>query len=150
MEVAASPYYSPSFVNKYTIRLCIIILLEIHHFFIVISFSVSGPEATFSVSQNLTISCEVSILVSNLTVDLSWVDMNNNEVNDTEDIYVDSEQSLNDYVSLDLVIEDIKVSHAGVYTCIATLVDNIGSATINRTHAVNVQSKNCLYTFVIM
>ena len=114
-------------------------------FFIVISFSVSGPVTTSFVSQNLTISCEVSILVSNLTVDLSWVDMNNNEVNDTEDIYVDSEQSLNDYVSLDLVIEDIKVSHAGVYTCIATLVDNIGNATINRTHAVNVQSKNCLY-----
>ena len=76
--------------------------------------------------------------------------MNNNEVNDTGDIYVDNEQLLNNYVSLDLVIDDIKVSHAGVYTCIATLVDNIGSATISRTHAINVQSKNCLYTFIIM
>ena len=107
------------------------------------------PSSTFLVDSNITVSCIVNIIVEVTVAQVVWTDQDFNPLNTIEGNLISGMDNL--MLSLDLIINEVHVSNAGVYTCSAIINDTLGdSATIERHHTLNVASKYLFINNIVM
>ena len=84
-----------------------------------------------------------------------WVDQEFNVLNTTNEILIGSGMNLlimdDLMLSLDLILNDVQVSNAGVYTCGTIINDTLdGSAMIERQYTLTVESKSLFINNIVM
>ena len=107
------------------------------------------PSSTFLVDSNITVSCIVNITVEVTVAQVVWTDQDFNPLNTIEGNLISGMDNL--MLSLDLMINEVHVSNAGVYTCDAIINDTLGdAATIERQYTLTVESKFLFINNIVM
>lgn len=121
-------------------------------FSIVISFDISGPLTTLSVSDNATLECEVESLENGIEIlSLEWSDLNNSVI---------AEGGVNSFIvnyintdrisaSLDLELRDVSLSQAGQYKCSVILRAGKEERNFVNTHDIIIQGILPVIMFLI-
>ena len=102
------------------------------------------PSSTLLIGSDITVSCIVNITIEVTVAQVVWTDQDSNLLN-TMGLMDDL------MLSLDLMINEVQVSDAGVYICEAVIKDTLGDvATIQRQYTLTVESKFLFITNIVM
>ena len=112
-----------------------------------IAVSIEVPvSSTLLIGSNITVSCIVNITIEVTVSQVVWTDQDFNPINNTIKGNLISGMD-NLMLSLDLIINEVQVSNAGVYTCDTIINDTLGVvATIERQYSQTVESKSLFIT----
>ena len=124
---------------------------EYHYFYIFskcfLAFSIKvPPSSTFLVGSNITVSCIVNITIKVTAYRIVWTDQYFNPFDGN--LTGGGIDLMDDLIlSLDLTINEVQVSNAGVYICEAMINDTLGDVTtIQKQYTLTVESKSLFIT----
>ena len=107
------------------------------------------PSSTLLIGSDITVSCIVNITIEVTVAQVVWTDQHFNPLNTIEGNLISGMDSL--MLSLELMINEVQVSNAGVYTCEAIINDTLGdAATIERQYTLTVESKSLFINNILM
>ena len=116
--------------------------------FIAVSIDVT-PSSTLLIGSDITVSCIVNITIEVTVAQVVWTDEDFNPLNTVEGNLISGMDNL--MLSLDLMINEVQASNAGVYTCGAIINDTLGdSATIEKQYTLTVESKFLFINNIVM
>ena len=110
------------------------------------------PSSTLLIGSDITVSCIVNITIEARVAQVVWTDQDFNLLNIIDGNLTGSELITdNIMLSLDLMINDVQVSNAGVvYTCYTIIIDHLDDvATTERQYTLTVESKS-LFIIIVM
>ena len=106
-----------------------------------IAVSIEVPSSsTLLIGSDITVSCIVNITIDVTVAQVVWTDQDFNSLNTMEGSLISGMDNL--MLSLELMINEVQVSNAGVYICDTIINDTLGdAATIERQYTLTVESK---------
>ena len=124
--------------------------------FIAVSIDVtpSTPSSTLLIGSDITVSCEVNITIEVIVAQVVWADPEFNPLSATDGSLTGSGMNpliMDDLIlSLYLILNDVNVSNAGIYTCGTIINDTLDdSALIERQYTLTVESKS-LFIYIMV
>ena len=111
------------------------------------------PSSTLLIGSDITVSCIVNITIEVTASQVVWTDQDSNPLNTVDgNLTGGGIDLMNDLMlSLDLMINKVRVSNAGVYICEAVINDTLGYIdTIQRQYTLTVESKSLFINNTIM
>ena len=119
-------------------------MIFLNFFFLAFSIKAS-PSNTLLIGSDIAVSCIVNITIEVTAYQVVWADQYFNLLNAVHgNLTGDGIDLMDDLIlSLDLMINEIQVSNAGVYICEAMINDTLGDvATIQKEYTLTVESKS--------
>ena len=124
-------------------------MIFLNFFFLAFSIKAS-PSNTLLIGSDIAVSCIVNITIEVTAHQVVWADQYFNLLNAVHgNLTGDGIDLMDDLIlSLDLMINEVQVSNAGVYICEAMINDTLGDvATIQKQYTLTVESKSLFFTF---
>ena len=116
-------------------------------FFLAVSIEVP-VSSKLLIGSDITVSCVVNITIEVTVAQVVWADQYFNLINTIDGNLTGS--GMDDLIlSIDLTINEVQVSNAGVYICEVIINDTLGDvATIQRQYTLTVKSKIIIDIFI--
>ena len=113
------------------------------------------PSSTLLFGSDITVSCIVNITIETTVANIVWVNSDFNLLNITDGILTGSGMKpliMGDLMlSLDLTLNDVQVSNAGIYTCGTMINDSLDdSAMIEKQYTLTVESKSLFIDNIVL
>ena len=118
-------------------------------FFLVFSVDIT-PSSTLLIGSDITVSCIVNITIEVTVAQVVWTYQDFNPINAIDGNLTGSGMD-NLMLSLDLMINEVQASNAGVYICEVIINDTLGDvATIQRQYTLTVESKSLFIINIVI